>query len=67
MRLHAMFSRKYKGDFYKLLVGALDDYQKIFDRQIHFRRIIRIIESSGTGKSHLVREMAYEVHFPSHS
>ena len=67
MRLHAMFTRKYKGDFHKLLVGALDDYQKIYDRQKHFGRIIPIIQSSGTGKSRLVREMAYEVRFPSHS
>jgi len=67
MRLHAMFSRKYKGDFHKLFVGALDDYQKIYDQQKHFGRIIPIIQSSGTGKSRLVREMAYEVRFPSHS
>jgi len=51
MRQHAMFTRKYKGDFHRLFVGALDDYQKIYDRQKHFGRIIPIIQSSGTGKS----------------
>ena len=62
-----MFNREYKGDFHKLFVGALDDYQKIYDPEKHFGRIIPIIQSSGTGKSRLVREMASEVHFPSHS
>jgi len=64
MRLHAMFGRKYNGDFHKLFVGALDDYQKIYDRRKHFGRIIPFLQSSGTGKSRLVREMAYDVRFP---
>jgi len=63
MRLHAMFGRKYNGNFHKLFVGALDDYQKIYNRQKHFGRIIPFLQSSGTGKSRLVREMAYDVRF----
>jgi ABC-type histidine transport system ATPase subunit len=65
MRLHAMFSRQYQGDFHKLFVGALDDYQKLYNPQKHFGRIIPIIQSSGTGKSRLVRQIAYEVCYPS--
>ena len=67
MRLHAMFSRKYEGDFHKLFVGALDDYEKVYDRKRHFGRVIPIIQASCTGKSRLVRELAYEVCFSSHS
>jgi len=62
-----MFSREYQGDFHKLFVGALDDYQNIYDPRKHIGRIIRIIQSSGTGKSRMVREIGNEVRFPSHS
>jgi len=46
MRLHAMFSQKYKGDFHKLFVGVLDDYQKIYNQKRHFGRVIPIIQLS---------------------
>jgi hypothetical protein len=64
MRLHAMFNQTYKGDYPKLFVRALNDYEKIYDTRKNFGRIVPIIQSSGTGKSRLVRQMAYEVRFP---
>jgi hypothetical protein len=62
-RLHSMFGRQYQGNFHKLFVEALNDYEKIYNPGKHFGRIIPIIQSSGTGKSRMVREIGNDVRF----
>ena len=59
-----MFSREYQGESHKLFLRALDDYENIYNPKKHFGRIIPIIQSSGTGKSRMVREIGNEVRFP---
>jgi len=59
-----MFRLNYQGDFHKLFVQGLDDYEKIYDPKKHFGRIIPVIQSSATGKSRMVKEVGNEVRFP---
>jgi hypothetical protein len=56
-RLDLMFCRTYQGGVAKEFSDALKTYGKIFDHTKHFGRCIFIVQSSGTGKSRLVKEL----------
>jgi hypothetical protein len=56
-----MFSQPYRGKAVDDFVAGLKIYDKIYDPNIHFGRCISIIQSSGTRKSRLVRELGGKV------
>jgi hypothetical protein len=56
-RLDQMFRQAYQGkaaDDFRL---GLDVYRKIYNPMVHFGRWISVLQSSGTGKSRLVKEL----------
>ncbi|EIW79940.1 hypothetical protein CONPUDRAFT_155332 [Coniophora puteana RWD-64-598 SS2] len=59
--LYGPFTRKYRGSAVDDFVKALDMYDKMYDKDKHFGRCIPIIQSSGTGKSRLMDELAKTV------
>jgi ABC-type transporter Mla maintaining outer membrane lipid asymmetry ATPase subunit MlaF len=64
VRLHIKFESEFRGKANKEFEEGLDIYQHIYDPHVHFGRIIAILQSSGTGKSKLVKEIGNKVRFP---
>ncbi|OBZ69610.1 hypothetical protein A0H81_10227 [Grifola frondosa] len=57
------FDQPYHGTAVKDFKDALLEYDRMYDPTNHFGRTIAIVQSSGTGKSRLVKELGN--HFPS--
>jgi len=57
-RLHHVFTRNHEGDAVDRFVQALDEYGKMYMVGKHYGKSIAILQSSGTGKSRLMYELA---------
>jgi DNA helicase TIP49 (TBP-interacting protein) len=62
-RLDGMFRQAYRGQSVRAFLEALPIYHAMYDPKKHFGRCIFILQSSGTGKSRMVKELGNEVHF----
>ncbi|OBZ66974.1 hypothetical protein A0H81_13300 [Grifola frondosa] len=54
------FNRIYQGTAVSDFKSGLMDYEQMYDSQRHYGRTIPIVQSSGTGKSRLVKELGDE-------
>ncbi|OBZ66715.1 hypothetical protein A0H81_13308 [Grifola frondosa] len=54
------FDRVYQGTAVSDFKHGLMDYEQMYDSDRHFGRTIHIVQSSGTGKSRLVKELSHE-------
>jgi hypothetical protein len=61
-RLDHMFLQPYRGEDVDNFGAALVTYNEMYDPKRYFGRCISIIQSSGTGKSRLVKELGSKVH-----
>lgn len=66
MRLDSFFKRKYVGPGVRWLETALQKYMEMYDHKIHYGKTIVVLQSSGTGKSRAVAEMANSVRIVIH-
>jgi hypothetical protein len=62
-RLHDQFPSAFRGEADKDFLKSLDVYHSIYDPQLHLGRTIALLQSSGTGKSRLVKEIGNKVRF----
>jgi ABC-type lipoprotein export system ATPase subunit len=52
-----MFRQAYQGEAAEHFRRGLDVYRAIYDPDVHFGHWVSILQSSGTGKSRLVKEL----------
>ncbi|ETW80221.1 hypothetical protein HETIRDRAFT_475834 [Heterobasidion irregulare TC 32-1] len=60
-RLDRAFHEEYRGGAVNDFFQALEEYESIYKRDIHYGKIISILQSSGTGKSRLVEELGSRI------
>ena len=56
-----MFFQKYQGNAVESFIDGLDVYSNIYDQKRHYGQCITLVQSSGTGKSRLIRELGKKV------
>lgn len=55
------FAQPYKGDTLQKFVDILEAYKSFYDDEQHYGRYITILQSSGSGKSRLMRDIRQRV------
>jgi hypothetical protein len=60
-QLGCYFNQEYAGPGVRWLEKALPEYVEMYNRDIHYGKTIVVLQSSGTGKSRTLAEMASSV------
>lgn len=55
------FVRKFRGGSLNWMETGLQQYKKMYNPDTHYGRTIAVVQSSGTGKSRTMAEMAKKV------
>jgi ABC-type microcin C transport system duplicated ATPase subunit YejF len=61
------FTREFRGKGFSWMEKGLERYNEMYNLEKHYGKTIAVVQSSGTGKSRTMAEMAKRVRAAAHS